>query len=51
MRRLWLLFAQTITVAFGLYLVIATVRPDWLQRIKPVRFSLTAILLPLPSIS
>ena len=35
-RRLWLLFAQTITVAFGLYLVLATVRPDWLQRIKPV---------------
>ena len=37
MRRLWLLFAQTITIAFGLYLVVATVRPDWLQRIKPVR--------------
>jgi serine protease DegQ len=37
MRRLWLLFAQTITVAFGVYLVVATVRPDWLQRIQPVR--------------
>jgi serine protease DegQ len=37
MRRLWLLFAQTITVAFGLYLVVATVRPEWLQRVKPVR--------------
>lgn len=35
MRRLWLLFAQTITIAFGLYLVVATVRPEWLQRIKP----------------
>jgi serine protease DegQ len=37
MRRLWLLFAQTITVAFGLYLVIAAVRPDFLQRITPAR--------------
>ena len=37
MRRLWLLFAQTITVAFGLYLVIAAVRPDFLQRVTPAR--------------
>lgn len=35
MRRLWLLFAQTITVAFGLYLVVAIVRPVWLQRTMP----------------
>ena len=35
MRRLWLLFAQTITVAFGLYLVVHAVRPDWLQRAMP----------------
>ncbi|WP_332878978.1 trypsin-like peptidase domain-containing protein [Massilia sp. S19_KUP03_FR1] len=37
MRRLWLVFAQTITIAFGLYLVLATVRPDWLQRLTPAR--------------
>jgi serine protease DegQ len=37
MRRLWLLFAQTITIAFGLYLVVATVRPEWLQRMQPAR--------------
>jgi serine protease DegQ len=36
MRRLWLLFAQTITVAFGLYLVLVTVRPDWIARALPV---------------
>ncbi|MDQ2821551.1 MAG: trypsin-like peptidase domain-containing protein [Pseudomonadota bacterium] len=35
MRRLWLLFAQTVTVAFALYLVIATVRPTWLTRALP----------------
>ena len=37
MRRLWLLFAQTVTVAFGLYLVLAAVRPDLLQRATPAR--------------
>jgi serine protease DegQ len=32
MRRYWLLFAQTVTVALALYFVIAALRPDWLQR-------------------
>jgi serine protease DegQ len=35
MRRLWLLFAQTVTIAFGLYLVLATVRPAWIARALP----------------
>jgi serine protease DegQ len=30
MRRLWLLFAQVVTVALALYFVVATMRPDWL---------------------
>ncbi len=30
MRRYWLLFAQTVTIALGLYAVAATLRPDWL---------------------
>jgi serine protease DegQ len=30
MRRLWLLFAQTVTIAFGVYIVVVTLRPDWL---------------------
>jgi Do/DeqQ family serine protease len=30
MRKLWLLFAQTVTVALGLWLVVATLRPHWL---------------------
>jgi serine protease DegQ len=30
MRRCWLLFAQTVTIALALYLVVAAVRPDWL---------------------
>jgi serine protease DegQ len=30
MRRYWLLFAQTVTIALGIYAVIAALRPDWL---------------------
>ena len=32
MRRYWLLFAQTVTVALALYFVVAALRPEWLQR-------------------
>jgi serine protease DegQ len=32
MRRFWLLFAQAVTVALGIYFVIATLRPGWLGR-------------------
>jgi serine protease DegQ len=30
MRRLWLLFAQTVTVALGLYVVLQAMHPGWL---------------------
>jgi len=36
LRRLWLLFAQVVTVALALYFVVATMRPDWLGR-SPVQ--------------
>jgi serine protease DegQ len=32
MRRYWLIFAQTVTVALGLYFVVAVMRPEWLGR-------------------
>ena len=32
MRRFWLLFAQAVTVALGIYFVIATLLPGWLGR-------------------
>ncbi|MCD2519315.1 Do family serine endopeptidase [Massilia sp. G4R7] len=32
MRRLWLLFTQVVTVALALYFVVASMRPDWLER-------------------
>jgi serine protease DegQ len=32
MRRLWLLFAQATTIALGVYFVLATLRPDLVER-------------------
>ncbi|MDX3894382.1 S1C family serine protease [Pusillimonas sp.] len=32
MRRFWLLFAQTVTVCLGILFIVATLRPDWLDR-------------------
>ena len=31
MKRLWLLFAQTVTVLLAAYFVVATLKPQWLQ--------------------
>jgi serine protease DegQ len=31
MRRSWLLFAQAVTIALALYMVVAALRPDWLR--------------------
>jgi serine protease DegQ len=31
MRRTWLLFAQTVTIALGVYAVIAALRPAWVE--------------------
>ncbi len=31
MRRLWLLFAQTITVCLALWFIVATLKPEWLD--------------------
>src|SRR5690242_17438564 len=36
MRRYWLLFAQTVTIALGIYAVIATLRPEWLGALQRV---------------
>jgi serine protease DegQ len=36
MRRLWLLFAQTVTVCLGILFIVSTLRPDWLGRGTPL---------------
>lgn len=37
MRRTWLLFAQTVTIALGIYAVIAALRPEWLGALSAQR--------------
>ena len=32
MRRIWLIFSQTVTVAVALLFVVTTLKPEWLQR-------------------
>src|SRR5690606_38015648 len=31
MHRLWLVFAQTVTVCLGILFIVTTLRPDWLR--------------------
>ncbi len=32
MKRLWLLFSQTVTVLLAIWFVLITLKPEWLQR-------------------
>lgn len=43
MRRLWLLFAQTVTVALALWFIVATLKPEWLSRSPAVRLESTTV--------
>ncbi|KAA0889558.1 trypsin-like peptidase domain-containing protein [Pusillimonas sp. ANT_WB101] len=45
MRRLWLLFAQTVTVCLGMLFIVATLRPDWLSGERAVH---EAAVTPVP---
>jgi serine protease DegQ len=42
MRRFWLLFAQTVTIALGIYAALAAVRPDWVGRAGRVQMGTSA---------
>ena len=46
MRRLWLLFAQTVTVALALWFIVATLKPEWLVR-EPSTVRLEATSVPI----
>ena len=35
MRKIWLLFSQSVTVLLAAYFVVATLKPDWLNRRPP----------------
>jgi serine protease DegQ len=43
MRRLWLIFAQTVTVSLAVLFVISTLRPDWLGQATHNRPSIVAL--------
>jgi serine protease DegQ len=43
MRKFWLLFSQTVTVALALYFVTATLKPEWLGRAARVSTSNGAV--------
>jgi serine protease DegQ len=55
MRRFWLLFAQTVTIALGLYAVVAALRPGWLGGPPPAHVEVgvpgrSAAMLQAPSL-
>ena len=43
MKRLWLVFAQSVTVLLAAFFVIATLKPEWINR-KPVLASVVPVL-------
>jgi serine protease DegQ len=43
MKRLWLIFSQTVTVLLAAYFVTATLKPDWLGRPALIRGSMSVI--------
>ncbi|OAD41233.1 2-alkenal reductase [Hydrogenophaga crassostreae] len=43
MKRLWLVFAQSVTVLLAALFVVATLKPDWLNR-KPILTSIVPVI-------
>ena len=43
MKRTWLLFTQTVTILLAVYFVVATLKPQWLDR-KPRLSSVVPVL-------
>jgi len=51
MRRLWLLFAQTVTVCLGILFIVTTLRPDWLPRTGSMALTAPMSSAPAPAVS
>ena len=45
MRKTWLIFSQAVTVSLALLFVIATLKPDWLQR-RPLGVAVATVTQP-----
>lgn len=50
MKRLWLVFAQSVTVLLAALFVVATLKPDWLNR-KPILTSIVPVIESSDSVS
>jgi serine protease DegQ len=48
MKRLWLLFAQSVTLVLAVYFVVATLKPEWLDR-PPTMASIVPVFEAAPS--
>ena len=48
MKRLWLFFAQSVTVLLALYFIVVTLQPGWLQRNNAVRSNAGIALIEAP---
>jgi len=46
MRRLWLLFSQTVTILVAVWFVLITLKPEWLQRSSPWNATLHVLEAP-----
>jgi serine protease DegQ len=46
MRRTWLIFSQTVTIAVALWFVVATLKPDWLGRGGEARGVVSVVAAP-----
>jgi serine protease DegQ len=43
MRRLWLLFAQTVTVGLAIWFIVATLKPEWINGTYGTRITSTTV--------
>lgn len=51
MKKTWLLFSQTVTVLLAVYFVVATLKPQWLNRSPRLSFSSAVPLLEAPAVT
>jgi Do/DeqQ family serine protease len=49
MRRTWLIFSQAVTVAVAVLFVVATLKPQWLQRASDAQILPSVVSLPVPA--
>jgi len=49
MRRLWLLFAQTVTIGLALWFIVATLKPEWAGGTRGIRLPSSVPMLEAPA--